>query len=122
MLGNYWTERYCTILRKVLKILLLFCHVSGAYPGGRTPRGPTESLILAPWSKVEECCPHPPYQFGAPKLFFLEPLHPFLHVDLLFIYVSFLFLVPFFPSFPFLFGAHLVTWGPKAPHGIKATF
>ena len=33
---------------------------SGAYPGGRPPGGPSEPLILAPWSKVEECRPHPP--------------------------------------------------------------
>ena len=33
--------------------------VAGAYPGGRLPGGPSESLILAPLSKVEEC------QFGA---------------------------------------------------------
>ena len=33
--------------------------------------GPSESLILVPWSKVEEWCPHPPpprrRQFGAPE-------------------------------------------------------
>ena len=32
---------------------------AGAYPGGRTPGGPSESLILAP-SELKKCCPHPP--------------------------------------------------------------
>ena len=31
--------------------------------------GPSESLIVAPWSKVEECHPHPT-PFGAPEVFF----------------------------------------------------
>ena len=50
----------------------VICTYTGAYPGGHTPWGPSESLILAPWSKVEECCPYPPLpgQFGTPKLGF----------------------------------------------------
>ena len=35
------------------------CLSAGVYTGGRTPGGQSESLILAPWSKVEERCPHP---------------------------------------------------------------
>ena len=49
-------------------IVLFYLH-SGAYPGGRTSGGPSESLILAPWIKIEEWCPYPPPpgQFGAPE-------------------------------------------------------
>ena len=46
-------------------------YLTGAYPGGRPPGGPSEPLILAPWSKVKECRPHslPPRQFVVPLKF-----------------------------------------------------
>ena len=38
----------------------------GAYPGGHTPRGPSESLICPPPpQKVEECCPHTSAKYDA---------------------------------------------------------
>ena len=48
----------------------------GAYPGGRPPGGPvsvgpSESIILAPWSKVEEC--RPPINLAPLKFLFMEP-------------------------------------------------
>ena len=101
--------------------------------------GPSESLLFAPWSKVEELRPHSPppavavnlaplkvFVFpgalpGGAPLLVLER-RPLRHVDYLF---SFFF--PFFPSFSslfslsfsffFFFGAPLVTRGAEVPKG-----
>ena len=77
-----------------------------AYPGGHTPRGPSESLI---WSleKVEECRPH--ISIWQPWSFL--PWSPCLHLNdtplIMLIYLS-IYLVSFFPpSFFFSFVFHL---------------
>ena len=83
---------------------------TGAYPGGRIPGGggPSESLILAPWSKVEKCRPHPP---PPPSIWrpwsFLPPWSPCLRLNLhgaplvMLIYHTFLSFSPSFPLFSF---------------------
>ena len=54
-------------------ITVSFYHrdIRGIFRRSQT-RGPSESLILAPWSKAEETPPLTPRQFGAPKVFFPE--------------------------------------------------
>ena len=92
--------------------------------------GLSESLILAPWSKVKEWCPH--RKFGAPEVFFpgAPPGHPCLCLNGTYLSCWFIFfflatfLSLFFHSFSFpflflnLFGTPLLTrGGPKAPPG-----
>ena len=104
--------------------------------------GGSKSIILVPWSNIEECCPHSPYPPSPVnvaslnlKFSFLEPLlalewRPSRHVGLA---LSFSFLYPlfplsfffpfflffvlfFFPSFPFSsFLVPLWARTPKAP-------
>ena len=92
--------------------------------------GPSKSLILSPWSKVEEGRPHPhpspsiwrPWSFlpwsssGAPLL--VLEWRPIRHVDL-----SFSFFFPFFPSFfiSFSFPPLFLFWRPFCDPGAEAS-
>ena len=106
-------------------------YCTGAYPGGPTlagTRGPSESLILAPW------CPRPvnlaPLKFSSLETLLALEWHPSHHIDLSFYLFSFLspsclfcFFSPFPLFFPYFFsflflvilGPALVTPGPPKP-------
>ena len=114
----------------------MFCHgfplvtTSGAYPGCCSSEGPSESLILAPCSKVEECHSHSPLPVNlAPhEVFFpATPACTKWGTSLIYLYYLFSFLsLSSFSLFLlysfFFFGAPLVTprvQGSKAPQDMN---
>ena len=98
-------------------------HSRGVSRRSQTGRS-SETLILAPWSKVEEWRPQPPRQFGASEVFSAPPPRcPCLRFNgalfvMLFLFFTFLSIFFLSFSFPFL-SFFFFYWRPFSDPGSR---